>query len=290
MTERAGTLSLGELLMEGRSALETAGSIDAALDCRLLVAGATGVEPIDFVGRPELPLTTECVSRARAMIARRITGEPVHRILGVREFYGLALSLSEATLEPRPDTETLVDLVLPCVREVGHREGLCRVLDLGTGTGAIALALLSQVISAHAVGVDISEAALATADENARRHGLQGRFKTLRSDWFENVTGQFHVIVANPPYIGSQIIETLECEVRNHDPMAALDGGPDGLSAYREISAYAGRFLLPGGCVAVEIGHDQKDAVIAEFTERGFRVAGSAKDLGGRDRALVFAG
>src|SRR5690606_12131695 len=152
---------------------------------------------------------------------RRAAGEPVHRILGFREFYGLKLFLSPATLEPRPDTETLVDAVLPFLRRMAAREGACRVLDLGTGTGALALALLAEVPQATAVGADISVDALATAERNALENGLSSRFQAIRSDWFEKISGTFHAIVANPPYIPSYELETLQSEVRDHDPAMA---------------------------------------------------------------------
>ncbi len=283
-------VSLGSLLTGGCSQLRAAGIADPALDCRLLVAKATGLTPLDLVARPETPVRDDVAMKVREMLARRAAGEPVFRILGSREFYGLELALSAATLEPRSDTEILVDLVLPVVREIADREGTCRILDLGTGTGAIALALLKQVGQAHAVGADIAEGALATARQNARRHGLESRFETVQSDWYSNVTGLYHVIVANPPYIIRGIIETLDREVRNHDPVAALDGGPDGLDAYRQIARGARAFLSPGGHVAVETGHDQKAAVVMEFASHGFCEARSAMDLGGRDRALLFAG
>ena len=233
-------------------------------------------------------VSSDEVVAIRRAIARRIAGEPVHRILGFRDFYGLRLFLSPETLEPRPDTETLVDAILPFLRQLAAREGNCRILDLGTGTGAIAVALLAEVPQATAVGVDISAEALATAARNAKENGLSERFETVRSDWFEKISGSFHVIVANPPYIPTEELETLQGEVRKFDPARALDGGADGLDAYRKIAGQAEAYLETPGRVAVEIGHTQKEEVTRLFEAAGFSVVEARKDLGGRDRVLVF--
>lgn len=289
MADTKAPVELRSLMEEARSKLQRADIAESALDSRLLVAAATGLAPVDLITRPDYPVPTDAAHKVRSMIERRISGEPVHRILGIREFYGLELSLSEATLEPRPDTETLVDLVLPTVRRFAEQTGECRILDLGTGTGAIALALLREVPQTCSVGVDISDSALVTANENARRHGLDARFEVLESNWFEKISGKFHIIVANPPYIATEIIDTLRPEVRFHDPHIALDGGEDGLDAYREIAAKAWSYLHTGGLVAVETGYDQKQAVVALFDSNGFKLAGAGKDLTGHDRALLFA-
>jgi release factor glutamine methyltransferase len=224
-----------------------------------------------------------------AAFERRAAGEPVHRIIGFRAFDGLDLLLSPATLEPRPDTETLVDAMLPAVRDIVRRRGSCRILDLGTGTGAIALAILSQVREATATGSDISREALAAAVRNAERSGVADRFAAIRSNWFENLSGKWDVIVSNPPYIPTASITGLAREVRDHEPIAALDGGIDGLDAYRIIAKEVHGFLEEGGCVGMEIGFDQRKKVSAIFACNGFDLAGSARDLGGNDRVLTFA-
>lgn len=290
MAEAIDAVALGAVLDEARTCLRRAGIDDAAAEARLLVGSAASLSAIELVAGSDLPVPMRTVLKIRSMVERRAGGEPVHRILGWREFYGLRLSLSAATLEPRPDTETLVDLVLPEARRAIERDGECAILDLGTGSGAIALALLDQVPQATAIGVDISVDALETAGANAGHNGLGGRFLTLQSDWFENVTGRYHIIVANPPYIATKVIATLDRGVRDHDPPIALDGGMDGLDAYRRIAARAGGFLCPGGVVAVETGHDQQQAVAEVFGLHGFSEIASARDLGGRDRAMMFAG
>ncbi len=284
----ADDTTLGALLAEARRRLASAGIEEAALDARLLVENLAGASRTETVTRPERPVSADAAAAVLAAIARRAAHEPVHRILGWREFHGLRLSLSPSTLEPRADTETLVDAVLPFVRETARREGFCRILDLGTGTGAIALALLKAEPRATAVGADIAEEALRTARANAEACGLAERFVAVRSDWFDEIAGRFHLIAANPPYIESQAIETLQPEVRLFDPRAALDGGADGLDAYRIIAAGSAGHLKDGGRIALEIGHRQKDAVEALFGVAGYRLSQAVRDLGGNDRVVVF--
>jgi release factor glutamine methyltransferase len=281
-------MKLAALLMEAYASLTEAGIADARLDARLLVEHFSATTQLDAIGRPDMAIDAAAASAIRQAIARRAAGEPVHRILGFREFYGLRLNLSPGTLEPRPDTETLVDAVLPHLRQLAATAGACRILDLGTGTGAIALALLAEVPEATAVGADISADALATANRNAKENGLSGRFQTVQSDWFEKISGSFHVIVANPPYIPSEELKTLQDEVRNFDPARALDGGADGLDAYRMIAGQAKVYLEAAGRLAVEIGHTQREAVRRLFEAAGFRIVEARKDLAGRDRVLVF--
>jgi len=279
---------LAGLLAEARNSLSQAGLADASLDARILVEHFTATSRTDAVSSPDMPIDAQAVAAVGAAIARRIAGEPVYRILGFREFYGLKLFLSPETLEPRPDTEALVDAVLPRLRQIAARSGTCRILDLGTGTGAIALALLAEVPEATAVGADISADALATASRNARENGLAERFEAVRSDWFEKISGTFDAIVSNPPYISTEELETLQGEVRNFDPARALDGGADGLDAYRTIAAQAKTYLHAAGVVAVEIGHTQRQDVTRLFEASLFRLVEARKDLGGRDRVLVF--
>lgn len=282
-------MTLAELLAQAREQFAEAGIGEAALDARLLVEHFTGTTRTDAIARPQQAVAVSAADAVEKALARRLAGEPVHRILGFREFYGLRLGLSADTLEPRPDTETLVEAVLPLVRAVAERKGECRVLDLGTGSGAIVLALLATVPTAVAVGVDISDDALATAAGNARQLGLGDRFCALKSDWFSKISGRFDVIVSNPPYIRSDEIDTLQREVRDYDPRRALDGGDDGLDAYRVIAGGAKAFLETGGHVAVEIGASQKEDVTRIFREAGFATVGAHRDFGGNDRVLVLA-
>jgi len=287
MAEQAATLA--NLLRSARLRLAEAGAIDAQLDGRVIVERLTATTRLDAISRPDTPVDADMVARVMQAIERRAAGEPVHRILGAREFYGLRFALSPDTLEPRPDTEALVELALPIVQEVAAARGGCRILDLGTGTGAIALALLSAVPQTSAVLTDISPGALATAEANARALGLETRVETLQSDWFASVTGLFDLIVSNPPYIPTGDIAALERDVRDFDPHRALDGGPDGLEPYRIISSGAAAHLAPGGHLAVEIGAGQKDDIVGLFAAAGFGLIAGRHDLGGHERALLFA-
>ncbi|WP_095084817.1 peptide chain release factor N(5)-glutamine methyltransferase [Mesorhizobium sophorae] len=280
--------ALGPLLRQAQARLAAAAIDDPALDSRLIVEHFSGTTRTQAIADPNRKIDESAIAAIGDALRRRAGGEPVHRILGYREFYGLRLSLSPETLEPRPDTETLVEAMLPFVKATAEREGECRILDLGTGTGAIALALLSAVPAAIATGVDMSAGALATATRNARQLDLAGRFTALQSDWFEKVSGRYHVIAANPPYIPSEDIGNLQDEVRNFDPRLALDGGEDGLNPYRIIAADAARFLEAEGKIAVEIGHTQHNEVLEIFVAAGYLLGGAFEDLGGNDRVLVF--
>ncbi|NRF09968.1 peptide chain release factor N(5)-glutamine methyltransferase [Agrobacterium pusense] len=287
MSAPAGATVASELAAV-RKRLQAAGIADPLLDARLLIAEVVGFSLTDFVMKPDRSLTTEEQARIDAMVERRAAGEPVHRILGHREFHGLDLLLSRETLEPRPDTEVLVDTLLPALKAAVSARGSARILDLGTGTGAICLALLKECPEATGVGSDISADALETASRNAFRNDLGGRFEPVQSDWFEKISGRFDIIVSNPPYIRSDIVATLDREVRHHDPLAALDGGQDGLAPYRLIAAEAGRFLVENGIVGVEIGFDQRLDVSAIFSSHGFSLLDALKDYGGNDRVLTF--
>ncbi|MFK3777866.1 peptide chain release factor N(5)-glutamine methyltransferase [Agrobacterium sp. NPDC089420] len=284
----AAEASVASVLAAARKRLQAAAVADPLLDARLLIAEVVDFSLADFVMKPDRPVSAEENARIAAMIDRRANGEPVHRILGHREFHGLDLLLSKETLEPRPDTEVLVDTLLPALKKAVSAKGSARILDLGTGTGAICLALLKECPQASGIGSDISVGALETAARNAARNGLGARFQTICSDWFEKISGGFDIIVSNPPYIRTDIVATLDPEVRYHDPMAALDGGQDGLAPYRLIAADAGRFLVENGIVGVEIGFDQRLDVSAIFASYGFSLLDAVKDYGGNDRVLTF--
>lgn len=283
-----GRRTLSGLIRAVQEILTDAAIPEAALDGRLIVEHVTATTRTDAVARPDRLVDPGQAAAAHAAVARRVGGEPVHRILGWRDFHGLRLSLSAETLEPRQDTEAVVEAVLPSVLGAIERFGTCRILDLGTGTGAIALALLKEARAARADGADISEEALRTAVRNATAAGLSGRFRPVLSDWYSATEGRYHVIVSNPPYIRTEELGALQREVRQWDPIRALDGGTDGLNAFRTIAAGASLHLEVGGRVAVEIGYDQKCDVVSLFGRAGFRLIESKRDLPGQDRALVF--
>ncbi len=276
---------LHSLLSEVRTMFTQAGIVDASSDARTLVAGVIGFNGTELITRDRDIVSSDNVDRVLAAVHRRLNGEPVHRILGQREFYGMTFALSPETLEPRPDTEVLVDTLLELLQ--GCQEPL-RILDMGTGTGIICISLLANLPNSTGIALDISADAVATARRNAAENGVGERLDVRLSNWFDNVTGRFDVIVSNPPYIASAHIADLDREVREFDPMAALDGGADGLAAYRAIARSAGQFLAPEGIVGLEIGWDQRLSVTRLFEENGFRLLAEARDYGGQDRVLVF--
>ncbi|ANL67417.1 release factor glutamine methyltransferase [Rhizobium phaseoli] len=281
--------TVADMLAEARRRFTEAGIADPATDARLLVAGLLKQSSTELLTRSAEKLSPDQIAMISKALERRLGHEPVHRILGEREFYGLPLQLSAETLEPRPDTEILVDTVLAYLKDLAKAHGDLHILDIGTGTGAICLALLSECPEASGIGSDISADALGTARSNAERHGLQDRFQAVQSSWFENIRGSFHAIVSNPPYIASNVIHDLAPEVTKFDPIAALDGGPDGLDAYHAIAKDAARFMRPDGVLGLEIGYDQRSDVTAIFEAKGFRCLKSVKDYGQNDRALMFA-
>ncbi|PKR87547.1 peptide chain release factor N(5)-glutamine methyltransferase [Pleomorphomonas diazotrophica] len=285
-------LTLGTLLANARRRLSDVGIDTAAIDARLLVEAATGASRLDLLAATDRPVAADAAARLDDWISRRAAGEPVGRILGTASFYGLDFALGPDTLEPRPDTEVLVEVALGAVR-TGRIPGVSpdgaglRLLDLGTGSGAIAVTLLAKLPGAHGVATDLSSGALDVAKDNAGRNGVADRLDFALGDFFAAVDGSFNLIVSNPPYIASDVIAGLDREVRLHDPRLALDGGPDGLDAYRSILASIGDHLARGGFLAVEIGWDQGEAVGALFRTTGLMEIEVHRDLGGRDRVVL---
>ncbi|MGX1167978.1 release factor glutamine methyltransferase [Bradyrhizobium sp. USDA 372] len=236
--------------------LRSAGLDEAELDARILISAALGLDLTGLIAQAARPLTAAEASRLAQHTQRRIAGEPVARILGTREFWGLPFRLSEATLVPRPDTETVVELALEILRErqASHPP---RIADIGTGSGAILLALLHEIPDAFGVGTDLSQNALITARDNAAALGLAGRAGFVACSYATALRGPFDLIVSNPPYIPSAEIPKLSVEVREHDPHLALDGGNDGYDAYRTLIPQASERLAPGGALVVEAGQGQ---------------------------------
>ena len=268
--------------------LKIAAIESADLDARLLTGHALGLDLTGLILAAQRQLTPDESARLEEFACRRLAGEPVARILGEKEFWGLALQLSSATLVPRPDTETLVELALELVRAGGNLDRPLRIADLGTGSGAILLALLSELPAAQGFGTDISEGALQTARANAARAGLSDRATFVACDYASGLTGPFDLIVSNPPYIRSADIDGLATEVRNHDPLAALDGGADGLDAYRALIPQAAGLLTPGAPLVVEAGEGQSTQIKALMTAVGLMPVNPAKaDLAGIPRAVA---
>ena len=282
-------VTLFELYGRARDRLRQAAVETPDIDARLLLEHFTGATQLDLITNRQRPVDEARTVALEKAVDRRADGEPVHRILGYRDFYGMRLKLSPGTLEPRPDTETLVDIVLPYLKRLTAQGVSPRILDLGTGTGAIALALLRELPQATAIGVDISEDALAAARDNARAQNCGSRFEARRSDWFDAVSEKFHAIVSNPPYIRTETIQTLSREVRDYDPLKALDGGPNGLDAYRVIATQSANYLERDAILAIELGYDQLDVATQLFSEAGFTPRETGVDLAGHPRALLFS-
>ena len=258
------------------------------LDARLLLAEATDSAAGAIHRHSGLPVDPAGAERFAGFLNRRIDGEPVHRIIGRRAFYEHDFVLSPETLEPRPETEFLVEVARPLIDAVIAERGGCLFADVGTGTGAIAVSLLALCPQAEAIAIDISEGALVTARKNAHMAGVAARFMPLLCDHLSALGGSLDLLVSNPPYIPSRDIAALDVSVRRHDPLAALDGGEDGLSSYRAIAAGAAGLVRPGGAVVAEIGQGQAGDVEAIFAACGFVASGRTKDLAGIERILVL--
>jgi release factor glutamine methyltransferase len=259
------------------------------LDARLLLGSALGLDHAALAARADQTLSPDEAAAIGALATRRLAREPVARILGVKEFWGLPLRLNAATLVPRPETETVVEAALATIDRNNRRSQALRVADLGTGSGALLLALLSELPAAFGVGTDISVAALACARHNAAVFGLAARTAFVACDYGAALEGPFDLLVSNPPYVERKEILALPPEVRDFDPHRALDGGQDGLDGYRMIAADARRLLGAGGTLVVELGAGQAEAVAPLLTVAGLGpIAPAWKDLAGVARALAM--
>lgn len=258
------------------------------LDARLLIGAALGLDHTGLATQAERKITDDEAKAIDRSAQRRTAHEPIARILGHKEFWGLDFHISEATLVPRPDTETVVEAALDVLRGDHRATTAPRIADIGTGSGAILLALLSELPQATGVGTDISTAALATAELNAQQLGLAGRASFVQCDYAAGLSGPFDLIVSNPPYIRSADIATLDPDVRNHDPHLALDGGADGLAAYRTIIPQAAGLLTGHGFLIFEVGYDQSIPVSEIMRAAGLAVSPVPRtDLGGVHRAVM---
>lgn len=281
----AGSETFGAAVARLTRIFADAGIDSAALDARLLAAAAAGVSADRARSEPEMTLDGAALKRLDRMVHRRAAERmPVSRILGRREFWSLDFALSPATLDPRPDSETLVGAALALVAD---RIRAWRILDIGTGSGCLLLALLSERPAATGLGTDIDPAATKTAAANARTLGLADRAAFRTADWTDGIAETFDLVVSNPPYIPTGEIEALAPEVARHDPRMALDGGPDGLVAYRALALRLRPLLAPDGGAVLEIGHDQAAPVTRILAAAGLAVDAPVTDIAGRDRCLV---
>ena len=276
--------AIGKALCAGTATLRKAGIDQPRHEARLLLEAASGLSPAAQLSDRHAALGDAAAQRFHSLIARRVAQEPVSRILGRREFWSLGFTVTPDTLDPRPDTETVVEAVLAAKPD---RAAPLRILDLGTGTGCIVLALLHEYRNALGVAVDRSPAAIAVAQGNAVALGLADRFLPLAGDWAGALAGAFDVIVSNPPYIPGGEIGGLAPEVRCHDPRGALDGGADGLDAYRALASCVTRYLVPDGVIALEVGAGQAVAVAALLSAAHLGIRDVRADLAGIPRCVV---
>ena len=282
----------GASVAQGRRTLagwfRDAGLDTPELDARLLVGHALGLDHTGLVAAAAQQLSDLTATQIERFAARRLAGEPVARVVGTKEFWGLRFAVTPAVLVPRPETETVVELALALVDRGGARARTLRLADLGTGSGALLLALLSELPNALGVGTDIDPAALAVARTNATQLDLAARARFVATDYSAALRGPFDLVVSNPPYIASRDIGSLAPEVREHDPRRALDGGADGLAAYRAIAAEAAR-LSPQGSIVVEIGRGQETDVERLFGKARLALMARQNDLAAIPRALAFS-
>lgn len=277
--------TIGALLCEAGARLRAAGIEEARLEARLLLGHVLGRRPLSLPIEGHLPVAAEEAARFRALVSRRAAHEPSAHLTGTRGFWTLDLAVTPDVLIPRPDTETVVSAALD---HAGARGAIGRVLDLGTGSGAILLALLAECPGAYGIGVDRSAGALSVARRNAEASGLSERTGLVLGDWAEAIAGCFDIVASNPPYIPRAVIPTLAPEVAEHEPRAALDGGEDGLDAYRRILPGLPRLLGAASVASLELGFGQAEAVSALARGAGLTVVEIRQDFGGVPRAMVL--
>ena len=271
-------MTVQELLTESQAKLRECGISDPVRDARLLLADCLELRTQNLNLLDNSCISEIKISKFWRMINERCKRKPVSKILGYRSFWGRDFEINENVLDPRGDTETLIELILDCNFE--------NMLDLGTGSGAIAITVLAERPEVTCVATDISQYALNTARTNSKRHGVQNRLKLLYSNWFDKISGSFDIIVSNPPYISSKEYAQLSAEVLKYDPKISLTLGGDGLEAYREILSQALEKLSKNGHIFLEIGYTQANAVGHLFKEAGFQQIKVHKDLGSRDRVI----
>jgi len=283
-------MDVGHAVKDLTRRFQAAGIETARLDARVLLAHVMEISAERVFGYPETVLTDAQISCLSSLSERRSNREPLARVVGEKEFWSLPFQLSNDTLVPRPETETVVEAVLD---QLVNRHAAVRVLDMGTGSGCLLISLLSELSYGVGVGVDISDGALRIAKENASRNGVGERAQFIQNDWCQGladvVDDNFDIIISNPPYIPFSEIETLEPEVSKHEPRRALDGGEDGLDFYRSLLHDTQNLLGPTGVLALEIGWDQAASVEDLGRREGLRLLDKRRDLAGIARCVVFS-
>lgn len=266
--------------------LASAGVADPAVDARILLCAATEIDHTELIRNPDEPLDGAACDRLSLMLARRVRREPISRILGRRGFWSLDLIVTPDVLDPRPESETLIDAALEHFAD--RQLDSLKILDLGTGSGALVCALLDVFPRAFGVAIDVSPQACVVARRNLTQCGFKGRFSIVEGDWSSLPTEAFDLIVSNPPYIKSGEIAGLDPEVCNFDPLIALDGGVDGLDAYRQIAPVITKCMPPSGVAVLEVGADQGNLVANVFATCALECVGIRRDYAGRDRAVLI--
>lgn len=284
-TGLSAAVSRGRARTDLAARFRHAGIDNPDLDARLLVCAACGIDHAGLIRDPDVPLGAAAADTLASHEGRRLAGEPVSRILGRREFWGLPFAVTPAVLDPRPETEGLVAAVLDAIG--GRRPAPLEILDIGVGSGAILAALLHELPGARGVGVDRSQAACRVAHRNLQALGLADRALIVCGHWTEAVAARFDIVVSNPPYITAADLDGLAPEVRDHDPQAALDGGGDGLDAYRAIVPCLPALLRPAATAAFECGAGQGDAVSGLMRAANFADVAVYRDLAGLDRVVI---
>lgn len=274
-------LTVGDHVAEGAQRLAAAGVPEPRREARLLLAYALGIEPVAVTGYPERPVADG--GAYEQLVARRANREPLSHLTGRREFWSLDFEVTPATLDPRPDSETVVETALAAFPDPGAR---LDILDFGTGTGCLLLAILHERPAATGLGVDIESDAVAVARRNADRLGLADRARFAAGEWGAGLDGPFDLIVSNPPYIAEADIDGLQPEIARFESRRALDGGADGLAAYRALAPDVARLLSPGGIAVIEFGAGQGGAVARILEDAGLDPVGFAADLAGHDRCI----
>jgi release factor glutamine methyltransferase len=254
------------------------------LEARILLAFASGVKQTRIIGYPEDKLDNSIISNLEKIMARRKTGEPIAYITGVKEFWSLNFNVTKETLIPRPDSETIVQSVLDTI--TNHMDHIS-ILDLGTGSGCLLLALLSELPKAIGVGIDISSRSCKIAKKNAKELGLNNRAKFYQGNWMEGIHDQFDIIVTNPPYVAEPDMEFLDREIRLFEPHLALSGGPDGVAAYRLIAKESITRLKTAGILVVEIGINQAQSIRDIFVQNGLKIIKTQRDFSNIDRCIL---
>ncbi len=274
-----------EVLLKAQKLLQKQGIASAKLDAELLLIATLKIDKLTLYNSYQKELSTTELNEFQQLLDKRRQYMPIAKILGKKEFYGLDFMVNQDVLDPRPDTEILLDRIL----KTYPKDAKLNILELGVGSGCIIITLLNLLKVSRGTAVDISKAALHIAEQNAEQHHVTERLDLIESDLFSEITAKYDLLISNPPYIAAAEIEALDADVRLYDPMQALVAGEDGLDFYRKIAEQAHNYLNSEARIILEIGHQQKAAITKLFQDQGYYLEAADKDYGGNDRVLVFS-